>query len=71
MLVSICKKKTQYYYDKDKKIQEKLSIDYNFTIDFRFIDGKLVKNFVQEFKRVGENPKVFEEESIKAEKLNN
>ncbi len=40
MLVSVCKKKTKYYYDKDIKIHEKRSLGLNFTIDNRFIDAK-------------------------------
>ncbi len=40
MLVSACKKKTKYYYDKDLKIHEKSSLGLNFTIDNRFIDAK-------------------------------
>ena len=40
ILVSVCKKKTKNYYDKDLKIHEKNSLGLNFTIDSRFIDAK-------------------------------
>jgi hypothetical protein len=40
LLVSVCKKKTKYSYDENNKIQEKITLGLDFTIDERFIDAK-------------------------------
>eukprot|EP00340_Litonotus_pictus_P000649 CAMPEP_0170520986 /NCGR_PEP_ID=MMETSP0209-20121228/6316_1 /TAXON_ID=665100 ORGANISM="Litonotus pictus, Strain P1" /NCGR_SAMPLE_ID=MMETSP0209 /ASSEMBLY_ACC=CAM_ASM_000301 /LENGTH=268 /DNA_ID=CAMNT_0010807609 /DNA_START=87 /DNA_END=893 /DNA_ORIENTATION=+ len=68
LLVSVCKKNNSFYYDTDHKVQEKATIGYNFTADFRFLNQKTTKQFIDEFRRIGENPLVFEEESRKAER---
>ena len=69
ILVSVCKKNKSCYYDSDFKVKEKVTISFNFTVDFRFIDYKLTKKFVDEFTRIGENPLIFEEECKKLEKI--
>ena len=45
LLVSVCKKKTKYVYDKDKNIVEKNFLPLNFTIDIRFINAKIASKF--------------------------
>ena len=65
-LVSICKKETKFCYDKSGKLEEKTTLGFSFTVDFRFIDTKTIKGFIEELKRIGENPDIFEEEMKKA-----
>lgn len=45
MLVSVCKKKTKYIYDKDRNVVEQMILPLNFTIDMRFMNPKTAANF--------------------------
>ena len=67
LLVSLCKKTKECYYDTDYTIKEKIIMDYNFTADFRFLNQKTTKEFISEFKRIGQDPAIFEEECKKCE----
>lgn len=67
-LVSICKKETKFCYDKTGKLEENTTLGFSFTVDFRFIDTKTIKGFIEELKRIGESPEIFEEEMKKASK---
>jgi hypothetical protein len=46
MVVSVCKKKNKYIYDEKGNIQEKILLPLNFTVDIRFINLVLAKNFI-------------------------
>lgn len=65
LLIAICKKFTSNNYDSEGKINQHTFIHFNFTADYRFLNYKTTKEFIKEFKRVGENPILFEEESKK------
>lgn len=65
LLISICKKFTANKYDIDGNLSEKTFLNFNLTADYRFLNYKTTREFIKEFKRIGENPVIFEEESKK------
>lgn len=46
MVVSVCRKKNKYVYDEKGNIVEKVFLPLNFTVDIRFINLTLAKNFI-------------------------
>lgn len=65
ILLSICKKENKYYYNKEGEVLEKAILSLNFTADFRFVESKTIKGFIDEIKRIGESPDIFNEEMNK------
>jgi hypothetical protein len=49
----------------DNKVEEKTTLSYNFTMDYRFVDLKVTRGFNDELKRIGQDPVIFEEECRK------
>jgi hypothetical protein len=50
MVVSVCKKKNKFIYDDKGNIQEKVLLPLNFTVDIRFINLVLAKDFIADVK---------------------
>jgi len=51
MVVSVCKKKNKYVYDDKGNIQEKVLLPLNFTVDIRFINIILAKEFIADVRK--------------------
>ena len=52
ILVSVCKKKTKFVYDENRKIIEKNVLPLNFTIDIRYMNTKTAKNFYEDVEKI-------------------
>ena len=50
MVVSVCKKKNKFVYDKEGNISEKILLPLNFTVDIRFFNLTLAKEFIADVK---------------------
>lgn len=69
LLVSVCKAKNKVVMQKDGSLKEVKLLGLNLTADFRFVDAKAIREFVQHIERIGQNPEEFEKECKENEKL--
>ena len=52
MVVSVCKKKNKFVYDDKGNILEKVFLPLNFTVDIRFINLTLAKEFLADVRKL-------------------